>query len=91
MGVSVAHLATSIEEARSELVTEMSQRRLLKVQASSKQSWHDPFKPTTTVRRKHARQIFDYFLVIDFEATCDEDVNPKPQVEFIKKISKFVP
>ena len=26
------------------------------------------------------KQKFDYFLVLDFEATCDDKVAPKPQV-----------
>ena len=31
---------------------------------------------------KRPKQIFDYFLVLDFEATCDSPVNLDPQVIF---------
>jgi len=38
--------------------------------------------PQKTFERK--TQIFDYFLVLDFEATCDSPINPLPQeiIEF---------
>ena len=35
---------------------------------------------TMATFNKANEQIFDYFLVLDFEATCDKDTHIKPQV-----------
>lgn len=37
---------------------------------------------------KYAKQLYDWFLVLDFEATCDQRVKPDPQVVKIHKIFK---
>ena len=34
----------------------------------------------TSENARQPTQVFDYFLVLDFEATCDQDKKPQPQV-----------
>ena len=39
-------------------------------------------KTSSDKKTRQNKQMYDYFLVLDFEATCDDKVRLRPQVSF---------
>jgi len=70
----VRHFANSSADLTRRMSTRMSAFTV------SRQSRNSPIM--AAIANKTSVQTFDYFLVLDFEATCDKDSRISPQVHF---------